>query len=199
MPESSEHEETSDLLKQVLLAWVERTRLDARVGRNIALRWDREHPQVGVDPDVYLVAPSPPEARFKSLRTWVAGHHPPRVAVEIVSSDSAAKDYVDGPQRYAASGTRELWVFDPERHGTAEVGGPLVLQVWRRTSDGEFQRVYVGDGPARSEELGAWLVVSNNGTRLRVADDPDGQSPWPTRAEAAEAELARLRARLDAE
>lgn len=90
-------------------------------------------------------------------------------------------------------------MFDPERHGSAEVGGPIVLQVWRRTGDGGFLRVYAGGGPARSEELGAWLVVTDGGTRLRVADDPDGQSLWPTRTEAAEAELARLRARLDAE
>ncbi len=187
MPESWQHGETCTVLKEVLRAWVARTGRDALVGSNQALRWDGAHPQIGVDPDVYLVEPAPPEGTPKSLRTWVPGHHPPRVAVEIVSEDSGEKDYVDSPQRYAASGTRELWVFDPERHGKASVGGPLVLQVWRRMRGERFRRVYAGDGPAYSEELGAWLVVADEGRRLRIADDEEGERLWPTAAEEADA------------
>ena len=72
---------------------------------------------------------------------------------------------------------------------------------------GSFRRVYAGEGPARSEELGAWLVVTDVGQRLRLADDAEGVSCWPTEAEAeraaketehaaratAEAEVDRLR------
>ncbi len=186
MPESPEHVDACALLKDVLRAWIARTGRDAYAGCNIALRWDGAHPQIGVDPDVYLVEPAPAAPMPKSLRTWVPGHHAPRVAVEVVSEDSAEKDYVDGPQRYAASGTRELWVFDPERHGRASVGGPLVLQVWRRMRGERFRRVYAGDGPAYSEELGAWLVVTDEGRRLRVADDEAGERLWPAAAEEAD-------------
>ncbi len=62
---------------------------------NVAVRWDRAHPKFGVDPDVLLVEPTPPggERGFTSVCTWELGHRPPRVAVEVVSESTAAKDY----------------------------------------------------------------------------------------------------------
>ena len=210
MPETDAHLLTTKLLMDVFLAWIARTGRDAKAGSNLALRWDRAHPKVGVDPDVYLVEPAPPDAPLRSLRTWVKGHHAPRVAVEVVSAGTAQKDYAEGPAKYAASGARELWIFDPEGHGRGTMGESWVLQVWRRTRAGAFRREYAGDGPAYSEELAAWLVVTDEGARLRIADDEAGAQLWPTeaeveraaketeraRADAAEAELARLRAQL---
>jgi len=205
MPETDAHLLTTKLLMDILVAWIARTGRDAKAGSNIALRWDRAHPKVGVDPDVYLVEPAPPDARLTSLRTWVKGHHAPRVAVEVVSRRTAKKDYTEGPAKYAASGARELWIFDPEGHGRGATGESWALQVWHRTKAGAFRREYAGDGPAYSDELGAWLVVTEGGTRLRIADDEAGERPWPTEAEseraakeAAEAEVARLRAMLAA-
>jgi hypothetical protein len=101
-------------------------------------------------------------------------------------------DYVAGPDQYAASGTIELWVFDPKRLGPKVRGGPFALQVWRRDETGSFRQIYRGDGPFHSPEIGAWLVVTNNGMRLRLADDPEGACLWLTVAESAE--LARRRA-----
>ena len=82
-------------------------------------------------------------------------------------------------------------------------GGPFVLQVWRRDESGRFRRVYAGAGPTRSEALGAWLVVTDGGRRLRLAEDVGGQRLWLTdaeeanaKAEQAEAEVARLRAEV---
>ena len=122
----------------------------------------------------------------------------------MVSRDTARKDYEEGPAKYAASGTRELWVFDQERCGRGLMGGPWTLQLWRRTEEA-FRRVYAGDAPAYSEELGAWLVLTEGGSRLRLAEDEAGERLWPTakeeadaRAEAAEAEVAALRAALAA-
>ena len=198
MPETDEHLLTTRLLLDILLAFVARTRRDAKAGSNIALRWDPEHPRVGVDPDVYLVEPAPPDAKLRSLRTWSAGHHAPRVAVEVVSRRTARKDYTEGPAKYAASGTRELWIFDPERHGRGVTGAPFILQVWRHTRAGVFRQHYAGDGPAFSEELGAWLVVTDAGTRLRVADDEAGERLWPTEKEAADLRAEAERARADA-
>jgi len=204
MPESSEHRLACELLEAILRAWIARTARDATVYANLALRWDEEHPRVGVDPDVCLVEPAPLERQVRSLRTWEPGHHAPRVAVEVVSRDTARKDYEEGPAKYAASGTRELWVFDQERCGRGLLGGPWTLQLWRWTQEA-FRRVYAGDAPAYSEELGAWLVLTEGGSRLRLADDEAGERLWPTakeeadaRAEAAEAEVAALRAALAA-
>lgn len=198
MPESSAHRDTVDLLKLLLLAFVARTRRNAHVAANLACRWDRDHPSIGVDPDIALIEPAPPPeaSTLRSLRTWEPGHVPPRFAVEVVSSTNPNKDYVTAPAKYAALGTRELVIFDPERLGPAVMGGPHVLQVWCRTEDGRtMTRVYAGRGPAYSSELGAWLIPTPQG-RLRIAGDEQGISPWLTREEAeAEARTQEAEAR----
>jgi Uma2 family endonuclease len=185
MPESPLHEGIVHVLVEVLRAWNQRSGGRAMVGSNIALRWNESKPRQGVDPDVYVVDPAPPTGRrVPSLCLWKRGHHPPRVAIEVVSESTADKDYLDGPDRYAASGTRELWVFDPLLAGPDLHGGPHRLQVWRRDPRARFRRVYAGDGPVRSTELRAWLVVVEGGLGLRIADDPEGALLWPTEAEA---------------
>jgi Uma2 family endonuclease len=197
MPESALHQAIIHVLLEVLHAWTRREGGRAMAGSNLALRWNEANPRQGVDPDVYVVDPAPPEGEgVTSLCLWKPGHHPPRLAVEVVSESTAAKDYSDGPDRYAMSGTRELWVFDPLLAGPETMGGPHRLQVWRRDERGRFRRVYTGEGPARSEELGAWIVVTDEARRLRIADDDRGEHLWPTAAEAAEAEIARLREEL---
>jgi Uma2 family endonuclease len=194
------HDLVIELLVAIFRSWIHRTARDALAGSNLALRWDGKHPNRGVDPDVYVVEPAPPEGELTtSLRLWEKGHHVPSVCVEVVSATTAAKDYDlnDGPARYAAAGVKELWVFDPLKAGPKRPdGSPWTLQVWRRMPKGSFRRVYEGDGPAFSRELGAWLVVTNAGMRLRIANDAAGTQLWPTAAEAAETEVVRLRALL---
>ncbi len=169
-----------DTLQQTFEARIARTQGDATIAANVALRWDQAHPGVGVDPDLLWVEPAVPEG-IPSVITWEKGVGVPRIAVEIVGGETAHKDYNQGPAKYAASGTRELWVFDPDGYGRTDAQeGPWVLQVWRKTRSG-FRRVYAGDGPVRSTELDAWLVVV--GDLLRVADDREGTKLWPTTAE----------------
>jgi Uma2 family endonuclease len=198
MSESREHRTRSTVLESVLACRITQTAWDAEVGCNRGLRWDPKHTRWGVDPDVYLMVPKPP-AHFTqvSLRTWEEGVSPPLVAVEFVSENNARKDYEIAPDKYAASGTYELWVFDPELLGPRLRGGPHVLQVWRRSENGRFRRVYAGDGPAHSEALSAWIVVTDD-ELLRVADDEAGARLWPTEAEfereRAEAERERAEA-----
>jgi Uma2 family endonuclease len=192
MPESNSHRDTVDLLRLILLAFVARTRRNALVAANLACRWDEAHRSVGVDPDIALIEPAPPEgAQIVSLRTWEAGHVPPRFAIEVVSASNFTKDYDDAPVKYALLGTRELVVFDPERAGRTSHGGPHLLQIWQRDPTGpSMTRVYAGNGPACSEELGAWLVVTA-GQRLRISDDAAGSTLWLT-AEELEAAARRL-------
>ncbi len=196
-PESAAQDEAAQTMVSTWRRWARAAARPAKVCRNLAVRWDEEHPAVGVDPDVCLLDPAPdaPDAELTSLCLWRPGTQPPRVALEIVSASTAAKDYSEGPRKYAASGTRELWVFDPLRLGPSDDGGPWALQVWARGRRGQFRRVYAGDGPARSEELGAWLVATDDGMRLRVSDDEEGARLWPTEEEEAE----RSRAELEAE
>jgi Uma2 family endonuclease len=203
VPESTLHAEAVVLLWLVLAAWAKRVGLPAYVARNLALRWLEAKPKVGLDPDVALYAPPPPgsESNLGSVTTWLPGHAAPQVAVEVVSAGHPTKDYVEGLAKYAASGTGELWVFDPLLAGPRAGGGPYRLQVWARDERGRFEPVYAGEGPARSPYLKAWLVVVEGGERLRVSDDREGRRLWPTAEEveraAKEAERAAKEAALD--
>lgn len=184
VPESVLQNEVNRELIDVLKTWLAGRGVSGRVGGNIALRWDPSQPQVGVDPDVYWIEPDVPEGELaKSICTWKPGHTAPRLCVEVVSERTVEKDYGDGPDRYAACGVRELWVFDPNRYGRGARGGPYLMQLWLRDERGRFRRVYAGEGPFRSRELDAWVVAVEDETRLRVADDPEGTRLWPTLAE----------------
>lgn len=208
VPESQPHALTVALIKDLLAHWITRTGADAQVAWNLALRWIESKPSVGLDPDVCLISPRTPEGEeLESLCTWRPGHAPPLVAIEIVSANHPYKDYVTAPERYAASGTRELWVFDARLAGPRARGGPHRIQVWARTrtDDDTFVRVYAGEGPARSPALNAWLFAVDEGRRLRIADDPEGSSWWMTAEEAeraakesAVARVAELEAQLRA-
>lgn len=196
MPESNSHLLTCELLWQLLRAWAARTERDALVGRNLAIRWDERHRNVGVDPDVYVVEPRPPEGDdVASLLAWKPGHKMPRLAVEVVSTENPNKDYVIAPEKYAACGVEELWIFDPLLAGPRG-RGPVRLQLWRRTDEG-FDRVYTGEGPAWSPYLQAWLFAVDEGQRLRIADDREGTRWWttPEEAERVEKEAAFERVR----
>lgn len=184
LPESLSHREIVELLAAILAYWARGK--DVLVARNFAVRWDEEEPRIGVDPDVAVFAPAPPREGndLRSVRTWRPGHSPPVLAIEVVSNTDPRKDYVTAPDKYAASGTRELWVFDPFLAGPSSHGGPWLLQVWQRDDHGRFVRPYAGDGPAYSELLGAHLVVVGDPRALRIAGDPDGAQRWPTAEEA---------------
>jgi Uma2 family endonuclease len=197
VPESQPHDLAVDLLKAILVGFVARTRTNAQVARNLAIRFTREAPNVGVDPDLCVISPRTPEGDdLQSLRLWEDGHRPPVLAIEVVSESNARKDYTTAPDRYAASGSSELWVFDPKLVGPKTTGGPYRLQVWRQDEDNGFARVYAGDGPAFSRQVGGWLHVVDEGRKLRIADDAEGTSFWMTGEEqeraAKEAALARV-------
>ncbi|MBX3186856.1 MAG: Uma2 family endonuclease [Labilithrix sp.] len=183
MPESVLHDEAVSLLKALLAAWAAQ-RSDAFVARNLAVRWDESHPQIGVDPDVCVLSPAPPDpSELKSVRTWLADHEPPLLAIEVVSESNPHKDYAVAPDKYAACGVSELWIFDPLLAGPRAHGGPFRLQIWHRGDDGVLVRGYAGEGPARSTVLGAFLVVTAEGRKLRIADDEAATRFWLTAEE----------------
>lgn len=207
-PHTAQQDNVMTLLESILRDFIRRAGRNALLRRNPALRWDEAHPATGVDPDLCLIEPAPPypEEELRSLRLWMPGMHAPRIAVEVVSDSTAEKDYREGPLKYAASGVEELWVFDPSLLGPSDRNGPWRLQVWSQQPNGVLKLVYTGEGPARSEVLDAWLVVTDAGRRLRLSDDAAGTALWPTEAEeaateraakeAALAELAALKAQL---
>ncbi len=197
VPESRPHDVAADTLKLLLIAWALRTGRRLQVGRNLAVRWDESNPKVGTDPDVYVIEPTPDGEALRSLRTWEEGHEPPVLAIEVVSSNPT-KDYVAAPEKYAASGTRELWIFDPQLAGPRAHGGPFRIQVWRREGDA-FSRIYAGPGPAYSPAVDAWLFAASEGQVLRIASDEAGTAWWTTGEEAERAAKEAERAAKEAE
>jgi Uma2 family endonuclease len=184
VPQSRPHHLRAQRLEALLLGWKARSGRDVQVGRELALRWDEQSPKVGVDPDVYVVEPPPPEGdEVTSLRTWETGHYPPLLAVEIVSRSRPTKDYGSSPLKCAAAGVGELWIFDPDLAGPRAQGGPFRLQVWRLDAAGDFSRVYAGEGPAHSKALDAWVFAADEGRSLAIADDEAGTRWWRTREE----------------
>ncbi len=161
--------------------------------------WVPEEPRVRVSPDVYLVDDPPAPPIPSGWQTWQEGHHPPRWAVEIVSSDWK-KDYLEAPEKYAQLGCRELVLFDPDVARLA-VKNKLreALTVYRKGADGLFVRVYAGAGPCYSVEIDAWLHARLEGpvARLRIALDERGRETVPTEAESAQAEAERAQAEAE--
>ncbi|CAN5923632.1 hypothetical protein BH11MYX4_BH11MYX4_04580 [soil metagenome] len=199
MPESVLHDQAVELLKALLAAWAARAGNGALVVRNLAVRWNESEPRIGVDPDVCVLLPPPPDAGdLRSVRTWARGHAAPVLAIEVVSETNPHKDYAIAPDKYAASGTGELWIFDPLLAGPAAHGGPFRLQIWQRRADGDFARIHAGPGPARSPLLGAHLVATDGGRRLRLADDASGAQLWLTAEEAERAARESERAAKEA-
>ncbi len=213
MPESVLHDQAVELLRALLLAWIARlprgssaaspaspasAELDPpAVVRNLAFRFREDRPTVGIDPDLAILSPPPPDlARLRSVRTWLPGHLPPVLAIEVVSDSDARKDYEDAPAKYDASGTRELWVLDPLLAGPSSLG-PHLVQIWRRSEAGRFERIHAGGAPAWSPEVGAYLVVPRGSYLVHLSDDAAGERLWRTEAQRERA--ARLRERAEKE
>jgi hypothetical protein len=112
VPESAWHDGCLELLKALLVAWVEATSRHAAVFRDMAIQVRREKPKVGWNPDLCLVEPAPEGAEMlASMRLWE--HAPPSFAFEAVSPGHPFKDYTVVPEKCALAGVTELCVFDP--------------------------------------------------------------------------------------
>lgn len=174
------------------------------VGGDAFWGWVPEHPLVRISPDAYIVD-NPPEPLPESWCTWLPGHHPPRFAMELVSSNWK-KDYELNPLKYDQLGVLELAIFDgnavPKGKATRSKKTPMrvPLQLYRRNEQGELVRVFEGMGPVYSEELDAYLLVmvtESGDAVLRLANDKTGTQLVLTQEERLEA--MRLAQREEAE
>ncbi|MBI4615083.1 MAG: Uma2 family endonuclease [Planctomycetes bacterium] len=198
MGQSPEQDEIVQVFTSVLrqvgreLEWGKRV----LIGNDAFFAWLPEHPLVRVSPDIYLLFDPPPPPLPASWQTWLHGHRPPALAVEIVSGDEWKKDYEEGPEKYAQLGASELLIFDPAAM-LEEGGDRLRLQVYQRTDDGLFVRQYAGPGTAALKTLNLYALACRTpaGPRLRLARDREGIELVPTAEEAQDAaEAARQEA-----
>jgi Uma2 family endonuclease len=162
----------------------------AYIGWDIFIEWDPNDPRARVSPDLFLLEGQDPTITPSIWCTWEVEHDPPRFAMEIVSQRSRTKDYEHNPSKYSALGVEEFLIFDPEPRGQDS----FALQLYRRTPRGQFLRAYAGPGPVESKVLGAWWVVVEGGTRVRLARDAAGTDLVPTANEQAMAAEAQAKA-----
>jgi Uma2 family endonuclease len=181
VPQSIPHGIAVKHLESVLSCWASRQDRPLFVADELAVRWLQQRPAVGIDPDLCVLDPPPPDVlELTSLKLWLPGNVRPSLCIEVVSDNHPYKDYGEVQERYAAFGAPELVVFDPRLIGPKSLGGPFAIQVWR-TDGGVFERTYAGPGPAFSEALGAWVRVDDG--LPQIASDRAGAQRWPTEAE----------------
>ncbi len=196
VPEAPIHDEVAEKLKLLLKAWAARSPTELRIARNLAVRFYAEDERVGIDPDLCVLAPPPPDLdELGSVCLWKPGHSAPTLCIEIVSLNHPNKDYVAIQDRYAALGTHELVVFDPMLSGPKSLGGPVALQLWRRDAARSFDRLCFGDEPVYSEVLDAWFIAE--GRDLFIADDRAGRRPWLSDAQDAQAKAEKAQAEAE--
>ncbi|HEV7215320.1 MAG TPA: Uma2 family endonuclease [Chloroflexota bacterium] len=152
-------------------------------------------------PDILLVEE---DGRLRSSWDVRSEGRPPRLALEIITQDSVYRDTVLKPAYYDYLGVDEYILYWPERKD----GGPLLFG-YRRDREGSWGDWQVeGDGVLRSAVLDGLGLVVGELPWLRVVDAQGNLLPSPEeeaaraereaeRADAAEAELARLRARFE--
>jgi Uma2 family endonuclease len=219
-----------ELLRPLVEAYLEAQGVTAIVGRDQMMYYYQGDPTACVAPDIYvmpgLTLPPDPD-RVGAWKKWECGVVP-SFALEIMSdANKKKKDNRKSPARHDSLGTKELIVFDPYAHEVFRRRNRFRFRIFRRNA--KDQLLLVDATNAKSvfvESLGCHLRVIGTGQaqRLRIATGSNGETIFPTRAEAeaqradaeaqrannlaqlanneeqranaAEAELARLRAEL---
>ncbi|HVY26898.1 MAG TPA: Uma2 family endonuclease [Polyangiaceae bacterium] len=179
VPEATAHALAVYRIFGMLRAWAMRIgpERSVSIASELAVRWLREHPRTGADPDVCVIEPPLRISMICApLKLWEPGRVRPRLAIEVVSASLPHKDYDSIQERYAAMGVEELLVFDPLLEGPRSLGGPVALQLWRRDATMAFERVHFGFEPVYSQVLEAWC--SAEGRDFHVSDDRRGTQRW---------------------
>jgi Uma2 family endonuclease len=165
--------------------------LDIYISANMFWYWEKGNPGARRAPDV-MVIKGVGRAERRSFFTWRENGAVPSVIVEVVSKKKYRDDYFTKRELYAKLGVKEYFLFDPE---AVHFRPPLVG--FRRNQRGKYVRIKPdGEKRLRCDELG--LLLKSEGKTLRLIDAATGQPVLSReeRAEALEAEVARLKAIL---
>lgn len=161
---------------------------DVCVENNMFFYYEEGNPKARKCPDG-LVAKGVKKCLRRSFKTWVEKAVPCTV-FEFISARTWKEDLVVKPKVYARLGIKEYFLFDPEdRRLKPRLQG-------YRLQRGKYVRLKpAADSSLVSEELQARLVPE--GYMIRIIDLRTGRAVLTRKeqVEAAQAELARLRAR----
>lgn len=193
MGETDKHVDLIVYCKEALRAYFA-DNPDIYIAGNNFLYYVEGDPRKVVSPDTYVVIGVPMRQR-DLYKVWEEGGKLPNVVFEFTSKKTRREDtHKKLPLYEQVLRVPEYFLFDP----TGDYLKPR-LQGYRLVG-GQYAHLLPVDGKLHSEQLG--LDMREEGTLLRFYD-PEGR-PLPTpleqarRADAAEAEVARLRAELEA-
>jgi Uma2 family endonuclease len=177
---------------------------DVYVSGNLFLYYEEGDPNAVVAPDVFVVFGVPDHQR-RIYKLWEE-NHPPDIVFELTSKHTYREDLSDKRLVYEELGVREYFLFDPLKdylrpplQGFRLKDSYFVAVMPESWDDGEWQ--------IHSQVLG--LTLRSDGSWLRLYDpeqerylltrseETEARRQAEARAEAAEAELARLRALLE--
>jgi Uma2 family endonuclease len=106
-PDNTDANDLTAWLSTILRAFAEEKGLGKVYLLRVAYRLGKKY---GPEPDIGFV-PKKLEARRR--RGYIAG--PPALAIEVVSPDSVARDYLQKRAIYEKAGVREYWILDPDQ------------------------------------------------------------------------------------
>ena len=194
MAETDKHREIAYYIIQALKTYYA-DKSEVYVSGNNFVFWEEGNPKARISPDAYVVFGVPNHLR-DSYKSWEENGRLPEVVFEFTSRKTQREDTDTKLPLYETTlRTPEYFLFDP----TGDYLRPR-LQGYR-LENGRYVRLELSDNRLRSERLGLDLVQEGENLRLF---DPVANTFLLTsleqaqRAEAAEEEVARLRAELDA-
>lgn len=203
-----------DEMVYLLKAFEERFRQAAEVfvAANLFFYFERGNPRACVAPDLFIV-PGVRKGKRRTYRLWEEGQVPCLV-VEVTSDSTEDEDLTKKKGIYERLGVAEYFLFDPLGDYIPERLAGF------RLSDGRYRPLPVKQGTLTSETTGVTFKVEGNQLRLldagtgrvflrpeeypaRLAEEAtarrqaeQAQKAAEARADAAEAELARLKGLL---
>ncbi len=134
MPATDRHQDISDFLVSALRIWVEAR--DAGVIRSSPLAMKLSKNKRGREPDILFLS----KRNLKRLKpTFLEGAAD--LVIEIISTESRARDRGDKFYEYEAAGVKEYWLIDPERkqaefYGLNKNG---IFEFLQTDADGKFR------------------------------------------------------------
>lgn len=200
--EGIQHMRIVEMLRQLVERWVAERGIRALVGSDQFFYYEKRSNLARIAPDVYVLPGVDPRAEPEVFKKWV-DRRVPSFAFESVSQNHWQKDYFDIVERYQALGVPEVIAFDPRRH-EHDPELRIRFRVFRRSGRRLEQVVATDDDRVYSQALACYLVAvgPTESVRIRLGVGENGDELYPSteelasRASAAEAELARLRALL---
>jgi Uma2 family endonuclease len=159
------------------------------VSGNLLVYYEQGNPKKFVVPDVFVAKGVEPGDR-RIYKTWREGK-PPDAIIEVTSRKTKKKDLVTKPALYARLGVPEYFLFDP----TEEYLDPM-LQGYRMTGRRYVPIAADAAGALLSEQLGLLLRAEGRQLMLYRLDSGQRLLSEAEARQAAEAEVARLRAEL---